>query len=251
MNRSFPAARADFCGNYWHGPCARVFFGLVLLVGLFATLLLSMLQNHVHTTWLVVIIAVCELTGDFTLVMVLLKSGLFPRSVSGRARNPSAIGKLFDVRQMIALLAIRDLPTTLRTKSRFTASPAAGTSVHFASNSSRRPPTSTTKSTSRVRSRQKNRLPHASGAALALAQLGKDKRFPDGACPRRLTESFLGADVQQRAKEAGIRQVEFGTLDDGLGAVREPWLKQHDLPGSLERGQPMVRGGGSDANISR
>ncbi|MGB7152366.1 MAG: hypothetical protein WBD45_24620, partial [Terriglobales bacterium] len=51
---------------------------LVLLVGLFATLLLSILQNHLHTTWLVVIIAVCELTGDFTLVMVLLKSGLFP-----------------------------------------------------------------------------------------------------------------------------------------------------------------------------
>jgi hypothetical protein len=41
---------------------------------------------------------------------------------------------------MIALLAIRDLPTTLRTKSRFTASLAAGSSVHFASNNSRRPP---------------------------------------------------------------------------------------------------------------
>lgn len=77
MNRSFPAARATL-RQLLSGPYARVFFGLVLLVGLFATLLLSILQNHLHTTWLVVIIAVCELTGDFTLVMVLLKSGLFP-----------------------------------------------------------------------------------------------------------------------------------------------------------------------------
>jgi hypothetical protein len=38
-------------------------------------------------------------------------------------------------------------------------SPTSGSSVHFASNSSRRPPVSTTKSTSRVRSRQKKRLP--------------------------------------------------------------------------------------------
>lgn len=83
----------------------------------------------------------------------------YPSSITGKARSPSWIGKLFEVRQMMALLAIRDLPTTLRTKSRFTASLAVGTSVHFASNSSSRPPFSTTKSTSRVRSRQKNRLP--------------------------------------------------------------------------------------------
>ncbi len=80
--------------------------------------------------------------------------------------------------------------------------------------------------------------------------MGKDERFPDGACPRRLTESSLGADVQQRTEQAGIRQVEFGTLDDGFRAVREPWLEQHDLPGSLQRGQPMIRGGRSNAYIS-
>jgi hypothetical protein len=74
-------------------------------------------------------------------------------SVTGSARNPFASGKLFGVRQTIAPPATRDLPTTLPTKSRFTLSPASGSSVHFASNSSRRPPVSTTKSTSRVRSR--------------------------------------------------------------------------------------------------
>ena len=77
---------------------------------------------------------------------------------------------------------------------------------------------------------------HPSGAALALSQLGEDERFPDRACPRRLTKSFLGADVQQRTKQAGIRQVEFGTLDDGLGAVREPWLEQ-----ALSARKPPVR----------
>jgi hypothetical protein len=72
---------------------------------------------------------------------------VYSSSVTGNARSPAVIGKLFDVRQMIAPLAIRDLPTALRTKSRFTASLAVGTSVHFASNSSIRPPMSTTKST--------------------------------------------------------------------------------------------------------
>ena len=44
----------------------------------------------------------------------------------------------------------RDLPITFRTNSRLTVSPRSGSSVHFASNSSSRPPASTTKSTSRV-----------------------------------------------------------------------------------------------------
>ena len=77
MNRSLPAAR-ETLRQCLSGPYARIFFGLVLLVGLFATLLLSVVQNHVQAVWLVVLIAACELTGDFTLVMVLLKSGLFP-----------------------------------------------------------------------------------------------------------------------------------------------------------------------------
>ncbi len=77
MSRSLPAAR-ETLRQWLRGPYARVFFGLVLLVGLLATLLLSVVQNHVQATWLVVLIAACELTGDFALMMVLLKSGLFP-----------------------------------------------------------------------------------------------------------------------------------------------------------------------------
>jgi len=72
-------------------------------------------------------------------------------SVTGSARNPFGRGKPLGARQTTAPAATRDLPTTLRTKSRFTVSPTSGSSVHFASNSSRRPPVSTTKSTSRVR----------------------------------------------------------------------------------------------------
>lgn len=77
MKRSLPAAR-ETLRQWLGGPYARVFFGLVLFVGLLATLLLSVAQSHVQATWLVVLIAACELTGDFALVMVLLKSGLFP-----------------------------------------------------------------------------------------------------------------------------------------------------------------------------
>lgn len=81
MNRSLPAAR-ETLSQWLSGPYARVFFGLVLLVGLLATLLLSVVQSHVQATGLVLLIAACELTGDFTLVMVLLKSGLFPRQTA-------------------------------------------------------------------------------------------------------------------------------------------------------------------------
>lgn len=85
MNRSVPAARETL--RHWlAGPYTRVFVGLVLLVGLLSTLLLSVVQDHVQATWLVVLIAACELTGDFTLVMVLLKSGLFPTQTA-RAYN--------------------------------------------------------------------------------------------------------------------------------------------------------------------
>ena len=41
------------------------------------TLLLSLVETQVHAAWLLLLIAGCELTGDFTLLMILLKSGLF------------------------------------------------------------------------------------------------------------------------------------------------------------------------------
>jgi formate-dependent nitrite reductase membrane component NrfD len=59
------------------GRYARFFLGLVLAVGLVATLLLAVIHSRVPATWLVVLIATCELTGDYALLMVLLKSGLF------------------------------------------------------------------------------------------------------------------------------------------------------------------------------
>jgi formate-dependent nitrite reductase membrane component NrfD len=77
MNQSLPAAR-ETLQQWLRGRYSRAFFGLVLGVGLVATLLLSFAQSRVETQWLVVLIAVCELTGDFSLVMLLLKSGLFP-----------------------------------------------------------------------------------------------------------------------------------------------------------------------------
>ncbi len=76
MLRWAPAARET--ARLWlKGPYARVFFGLVLLVGLLATLLLSLVHDRVQATWLVALIAACEMTGDFALLMILLKSGLF------------------------------------------------------------------------------------------------------------------------------------------------------------------------------
>jgi hypothetical protein len=60
---------------------------LVLVVGLLATFSLSVLQKHVQASWLVVLIAGCELTGDFALVMLLLKSGLFPTQGAPQHRN--------------------------------------------------------------------------------------------------------------------------------------------------------------------
>src|ERR1700722_2921551 len=61
---------------------------------------------------------------------------IYLSSVTGNARNPFARGKPFDARHTTAPPATRDLPTTLRTNSRFTVSPTSGSSVHFASNSS-------------------------------------------------------------------------------------------------------------------
>jgi formate-dependent nitrite reductase membrane component NrfD len=76
MSFSLPAARETM--RLWlRGTYARAFFGLVVLVGLAATLALSILGGNSHTSWLVVSIAICELIGDFTLMMVMLKSGLF------------------------------------------------------------------------------------------------------------------------------------------------------------------------------
>lgn len=76
MSRWPPAAR-ETARLLLRGTYARVFLGLVIVVGLLATALLSIVQNFAGLPELVILIALCELTGDFTLVMMLLKSGLF------------------------------------------------------------------------------------------------------------------------------------------------------------------------------
>jgi len=77
MHQALPAAR-ETLQQWLRGRYSRPFFGLVLGVGLLATLLLSLAESRVEAQWLVILIAACELTGDFTLIMLFLKSGLFP-----------------------------------------------------------------------------------------------------------------------------------------------------------------------------
>jgi sulfite dehydrogenase (quinone) subunit SoeC len=81
MSRSLPAARATL-GEWLRGTYARAFFGLVLAVGLVATLLLSLLHSTMHTSVLIVLIASCELIGDFSMMMLMLKAGLFSQQIA-------------------------------------------------------------------------------------------------------------------------------------------------------------------------
>jgi|CZLA01.1.fsa_nt_gi formate-dependent nitrite reductase membrane component NrfD len=76
MSRWTPAARETV--RMWvKGRYARVFFGLIVAVGLIATLALSLVQQQWQVRGLSLVIAGCELTGDFSLLMLMLKSGLF------------------------------------------------------------------------------------------------------------------------------------------------------------------------------
>jgi len=76
MSRWTPAAQETV--RMWvKGRYARVFFGLIVAVGLIATLMLSLVQQQWQARGLSRVIAGCELTGDFSLLMLMLKSGLF------------------------------------------------------------------------------------------------------------------------------------------------------------------------------
>ena len=76
MSRWTPAARETV--RMWvRGRYAPVFFGLIVAVGLIATLTLSLVQQQWQLRGLALVIAGCELTGDFSLLMLMLKSGLF------------------------------------------------------------------------------------------------------------------------------------------------------------------------------
>jgi len=76
MSRWSPAAR-ETARMWLKGSYARIFFGLIVAVGLLATLALSLVQQQAQGRGLALIIAGCELTGDFSLLMLMLKSGLF------------------------------------------------------------------------------------------------------------------------------------------------------------------------------
>jgi formate-dependent nitrite reductase membrane component NrfD len=76
MSRRAPAAR-ESVRLLLRGSYAFAFIGLVLLVGLGGTLLLSFVHAWTHWAWLIVLVALCELVGDFALLMLLLKSGVF------------------------------------------------------------------------------------------------------------------------------------------------------------------------------
>jgi formate-dependent nitrite reductase membrane component NrfD len=90
MSRSLPAAR-ETLREWLRGTYARSFFGLVVLVGLVATLLLSLLHSNVHASWLVVLIAGCELIGDFSMMMLMMKSGLFGQQMAPAYSRGAAV----------------------------------------------------------------------------------------------------------------------------------------------------------------
>jgi hypothetical protein len=65
---------------------------------------------------------------------------------------------------------------------------------------------------------------------------------------RGLPKGFLGANIQQSTEQASIGELEFWALDDGLGSLREPRLKQCDLTG---RASPRAACSGGTAGARR
>ncbi|MGH9640972.1 MAG: hypothetical protein ACRD3Q_00960, partial [Terriglobales bacterium] len=86
-SRWAPAAAAT--ARMWlKGNYSRIFFGLIVAVGVIATLALSLVQQHVQARGLALLVAGCELTGDFSLLILMLKSGLFaPQTAPAFARS--------------------------------------------------------------------------------------------------------------------------------------------------------------------
>jgi sulfite dehydrogenase (quinone) subunit SoeC len=83
MANRVPAAR-ETVRSLVYGKYARAFVGLVFVVGIVTTLLLSLVHDRVQAAWLAILIAACELTGDFSLMLVLLRSGLFAPQTARR-----------------------------------------------------------------------------------------------------------------------------------------------------------------------
>jgi formate-dependent nitrite reductase membrane component NrfD len=83
MSSWVPAAR-ETVYSLLRGEYARLFLVLVVFVGTVSTLLLSLIHERISTTWLMTLIAACELTGDFSVMWLLLKSGLFAPQTAPR-----------------------------------------------------------------------------------------------------------------------------------------------------------------------
>ena len=58
-----------------------------------ATLLLSLLHSTLHTSVLIVLIAGCELIGDFSMMMLMLKAGLFSQQIAPAYNRATAFDR--------------------------------------------------------------------------------------------------------------------------------------------------------------
>lgn len=85
MNRWRPAARQSV-RELFKGSYSFAFLGLVLALGYVGTLFLSLVHAWTHMPTWVVLAAMTELTGDFALLMILLKSGLLSPQTSPALR---------------------------------------------------------------------------------------------------------------------------------------------------------------------
>lgn len=91
MWRGSPAAR-ETARTWLRGNYSWVFFGLIVAVGLLATLALSLVQQQIQARGIALLIAGCELTGDFALLILILKSGLFaPQTAPAFAQNTALV----------------------------------------------------------------------------------------------------------------------------------------------------------------
>jgi len=87
MWRGSPAAR-ETARTWLRGNYSWVLFGLIFAVGLLGTLVLSLVQQQIQARGVALLMAGCELTGDFALLMLILKSGLFaPQTAPAFSQN--------------------------------------------------------------------------------------------------------------------------------------------------------------------
>ncbi len=89
MSRRHPAAQGSV-QLLLRGAYAFTFLGLVLAIGLFGTFIFAVIHSWTDWHWLVWLVAACELAGDYALLMLLLKSGLFAAHSAPHYENNTA-----------------------------------------------------------------------------------------------------------------------------------------------------------------